>query len=302
MAEFLFTTSSGPSGAPGATIALVARRDQPPCDGVSGAFDAHVLGVHLGAPARVRQRREGRVHEGVFGRGDLTVIPAGWQSTCWTRDRSGFLHVHVPDALVARVAEGIAPPGGRELACLFRFDDPVGRELALSMLHEAETGGDAAAGYVEAAAVVLAARMLRASGLSLRPPPRSGLPLPVLRRAKELLHEGMERNVGVVELADAAGMNVHHFSRMFKRSTGLSPHRYLGQIRVDRAKALLADPGRRIIDVAAEVGFANASHFAAFFRKATGMTPGAYRRASTGTGAGTGARGVTNASSAPRTR
>ncbi|WP_437752548.1 helix-turn-helix domain-containing protein [Sorangium sp. So ce1389] len=296
MTDFRFTTSPGPPGAPWGAVALVVRRDQPPCDGVSGAFDAHVLGVHLGAPARVRQRREDRVHEGVFGRGDLTVIPARWQSTCWTRDRSGFLHVHVPDALVARVAEGIAPSGGREVACLFRFDDALSRELALSMLHEVETGGEAAAGYVEASAVILAARMLRAAGLSVSPAPRSGLPLPVLRRAKELLHEGMERNVGVVELADAAGMNVHHFSRMFKRSTGLSPHRYLGQIRVDRAKALLADPRRRIVDVAAEVGFANASHFAAFFRKATGTTPGAYRRAAAG------ARGVTNASFAPRTR
>ncbi|WP_437670306.1 helix-turn-helix domain-containing protein [Sorangium sp. So ce131] len=300
MGEFRFTTSfTGPDGR-GGDIALVVRRDVAACDGVVGAFDDHVLGVHLGAPARVRQRREDHVHEGVFAHGDLTMIPARWQSTCWTKDRSGFLHVHVPDVLLGRVAEGIAPSGGREAACLFRFDDAVCRELALSMLHEAETGGDAAAGYIEASAVVLAARMLRAAGLAVRPAARSGLSLPVLRRAKELLYEGMDRNVGVVELADAAGMNVHHFSRMFKRSTGLSPHRYLGQIRVEHAKTLLADARRRIVDVAAAVGFANASHFAAFFRKATGMTPGAYRRAVGCAGADE--RDVTNASAAPRTR
>ena len=76
------------------------------------------------------------------------------------------------------------------------------------------------------------------------PTSRPGLPPAVLRRAKEFLHDEMNRNPGVTELSAAVGMNVDHFSRMFKRSTGLAPHQYLGNIRLERAKRLLARDAR----------------------------------------------------------
>jgi AraC family transcriptional regulator len=57
-------------------------------------------------------------------------------------------------------------------------------------------------------------------------------------------------------------MSPYYFSRLFKQSTGLSPHQYLLHQRGERAKHLLADPRRRIADVSQEVGFAAQSHFA----------------------------------------
>ena len=95
----------------------------------------------------------------------------------------------------------------------------------------------------------------------------------VLRRAKEFLHDQMNRNPGVTELSAAVGMNVDHFSRMFKRSTGLAPHQYLGNIRLERAKRLLAEGRASIIEIAYEIGYTNPSQFSAFFRKRTGLSP-----------------------------
>jgi AraC family transcriptional regulator len=65
---------------------------------------------------------------------------------------------------------------------------------------------------------------------------------------------------------------------LFKQSTGLSPHQYLLQQRVRRAKELLAGPRRRIAEVSQELGFANQSHFATSFRVLVGMTPREYQR------------------------
>ena len=83
---------------------------------------------------------------------------------------------------------------------------------------------------------------------------------------------------GITELSTAVGMNVDHFSRMFKRSTGLAPHQYLGNIRLERAKRLLAEGRAPIIEIAYEIGYANPSQFSAFFRKRTGLSPSEFRR------------------------
>ena len=88
----------------------------------------------------------------------------------------------------------------------------------------------------------------------------------------------MTRNPGITELSAAVGMNVDHFSRMFKRSTGLAPHQYLGNIRLERAKRLLAEGRVPIIEIAYEIGYANPSQFSAFFRKRTGLSPSEFRR------------------------
>jgi AraC family transcriptional regulator len=165
-----------------------------------------------------------------------------------------------------------------DLPCLFSFQDPLCRELASSMVVEAEAHGTAARMYVESAAIVLAQRLLSLNNRPIAPVPRPGLAPAVLRRAKEFLHDEMSRNPGVTELSAAVGMNVDHFSRMFKRSTGLAPHQYLGNIRLEHAKRLLAEGSAPIIDIAYEIGYANPSQFSAFFRKRTGLSPTEFRK------------------------
>jgi AraC family transcriptional regulator len=252
----------------------------PPCEGYVRTGAAHLMVMHMSRPARLRQRRDGRLYEGMFSRGDLTLIPAACQTLCWTKEAVDLLHVEIDPAFASTAIEsGLREPSlGPELPCLFRFDDAVCRELALSMLHESKTQGSAARMYLESAATVLALRLHGLAGRALAPAPRAGLPERVLSRAKEFLHEEMARNPGVAELSRLVGMNVHHFSRMFKRSTGLTPHRYLNQVRLERAKRLLANGAMMIIDVALDTGFATPSQFTAFFRKHTGLTPSQYRR------------------------
>jgi AraC family transcriptional regulator len=81
-----------------------------------------------------------------------------------------------------------------------------------------------------------------------------------------------------VELAALVNVSARHFGRLFKASTGLSPHAFMNELRVERARRLLGEGELCVAAVAAEVGFSNPSHFAAFFRRATGEAPGAFRR------------------------
>jgi AraC family transcriptional regulator len=255
---------------------LAVVEDVPPTDGTFFAFAGPVLTLHLGRPLTIRQRREHLSHEWTQTRGDMSLIPGGWRTTVWSEEKTDFLQLELGPEFVRRAAGGSA--NDVEVPCLFSFGDPVCRELTLSMVAEAQEHGPAARMYVQSAAVVLTQRLLSLKGRSVTPAPRPGLPPAVLRRAKEFLHEEMPRNPGINELSAAVGMNVDHFSRLFKRSTGLAPHQYLGNIRLERAKRLLAEGRAQIIEIAYEIGYANPSQFSAFFRKRTGLSPTEFRR------------------------
>ena len=79
-------------------------------------------------------------------------------------------------------------------------------------------------------------------------------------------------------LAARASVSRAHFARRFRQLTGLSPHRYLTQRRIEKAKALLRDTRRDLADIALDVGFGNQSHFTQVFHQLTGKTPSQWRR------------------------
>jgi AraC family transcriptional regulator len=68
-------------------------------------------------------------------------------------------------------------------------------------------------------------------------------------------------------------MSLYHFARLFKRTTGVSPHRFLVQRRIEQARALLAAQTLPIAEIARSVGFRTPSHFATIFRRISGITP-----------------------------
>jgi AraC-like DNA-binding protein len=108
---------------------------------------------------------------------------------------------------------------------------------------------------------------------------RAGLVDRRIRRAVELMHANLERDLPLEEIAAAAFLSPFHFSRLFKKLTGATPHAYLAGLRAARAQVLLADTDLNITQVSARVGYASSSHFTKAFRQATGMTPRAFRAA-----------------------
>ena len=79
-------------------------------------------------------------------------------------------------------------------------------------------------------------------------------------------------------LAADAAMSEVHFRRLFARTFGISPARYIMRARVDRAKVLMADSSYSLADIAEQSGFSSPPYFYRVFRDITGSTPAAYRR------------------------
>jgi AraC family transcriptional regulator len=249
---------------------LLAVSEIPGCEEATATFDGPVLALHLGSPARVYQRRASRRFDTTFHAGQLSLIPASCDTSCSTPDRFSFLHLQWGSRFLAKL-------GARELPNLHFFEDATTRTLLESMLKRATDQGAASRLYLDAAALVLAERMLELAGEGKAPSAR-GLSRRAIAQAEEYFRAHMSANPSMARVAASIGLGVRHFTRSFKRATGVSPHRYFDALRVERARALLARPASRVLDVAFELGFANPSHFAAFFQRATGHTPLEFKR------------------------
>jgi AraC-like DNA-binding protein len=114
----------------------------------------------------------------------------------------------------------------------------------------------------------------------------SELPACRLRRVTQYVQANLQRELRLAELSALVHMSPYHFARLFKRSTGVPPHRFLVGCRIDAARALLAARTAPIAEIAQSVGFRTPSHFTTTFRRVTGMTPSAYRSEAGAAGVG----------------
>ena len=107
---------------------------------------------------------------------------------------------------------------------------------------------------------------------------KGGLGSARLRRIKELVHAKMENDLSLDEMAQSVGLSTAHFARMFRKSTGETPHQFVLRQRVERAKAMLRAPDASVFDVAMTCGFKTPQHFAQVFRDVCGVSPTQYRQ------------------------
>ncbi len=95
------------------------------------------------------------------------------------------------------------------------------------------------------------------------------------------VHEHLGQPLTLAELADLAGLSIWRFATVFRQQVGVSPHRYICRLRVERAQALIRE-GVPAATAASEAGFYDQSHLSRHFKSICGMTPGQYLSASRG--------------------
>lgn len=98
-----------------------------------------------------------------------------------------------------------------------------------------------------------------------------------LRRVIDFIEARLASDISLDDLAAEACLSPFHFSRLFRDATGLSPHRYVTDRRVQAARDKLAFQHSSQVEIALDCGFGSQANFIRVFRKATGLTPGQYR-------------------------
>lgn len=155
----------------------------------------------------------------------------------------------------------------------------IARDMAEELAHE-ETGQvTVVTALVEQLLVHLLRRYSTARRSDELELSRAGLVDRRIRRAVELMHAHLAEDLPLEELAAAAYLSPFHFSRLFKKLTGTTPHAYLAALRTAQARTLLAGTDYSITEIAARVGYTSPSHFTKAFRESTGLTPRAFRAA-----------------------
>ena len=161
------------------------------------------------------------------------------------------------------------------------FNDPALAAVIRAMAREIREGCPNGTLFAESLSVGVALHLCRTRGV--RPSPgreRGKLSAWQWTHVTEVIASGLAADLSLSALAGSIGLSKPHFVRLFRNTAGTSPHRYVVQKRVERARQLIESSSLPLIDVASEVGFASQSHLNRHFRLAFGVTPGAARQRS----------------------
>lgn len=244
--------------------------------------DEHVICLSLAPhPVRLHQIQDGKTYTGLYGKGDFSITPAAAPIFArWDSDDS-FMQIRVADRHIRQVAiETLAGnPDRLELIPEFRNRDAQIEAIAMMLLAELKPDHGVSKLYIDSLANVLAVHLLRQYTVSQPHLPvySGGLPQRPLLQVLDYIQAHLDQNIKLADLAQLLGISQFHFSALFKQSMGISPHQYLLQQRIERAKQLLQQTNKSIMDIALACGFSSHSHLSNQFRQVTGVTPKTYR-------------------------
>lgn len=243
---------------------LTAEHQHLPPSESDGYMDGDLLSVQVGPPSDLRVWRGGREHRIPLRPWNVLLLPAGEPTRLAWTGPSEVLNLLLAPGQAARVQQATV------------LADPVIVHLARALL--AGLGLPPSPGerlFSDGIRDVLRAHLEHRHAPS---PPRVRTLSPVeLERVDSLIEADLTASLSVDDLASQVPMSPAHFARVFKRSTGVTPHAYVLRRRVEAARQLLATTPHGLSHLAHRTGFADASHLARQFRRHLGVTPGAYR-------------------------
>ena len=240
----------------------------------------HVLMTFPTGSQRFERRTGKLVAIGTARPGVVSIIPAGSSSRWDIYQPLNVVQLYLPHTTLERIAREADTAAPGDLLERTAHPDPVTSRLLISAADVLEGNAALDALFRHQMTDLLATRLLaaHAGAPTTFQPTLGGLSPGVLRRAIERLRSDSDADVSLAALASDAGLSRFHFCRAFKHSTGLSPHAWLRQHRLEQAMQMLRDTDASVVSVAAALGYASQTAFAAAFRKLTGETPSDWRR------------------------
>jgi AraC family transcriptional regulator len=251
----------------------------PGCSIPEHEHPTHFLNLLTSDGVRAEWRTNGRSHRALNDAGTIYLLPRGTRDSLKWYGASSRIIVTFDPTFLARAVEETAHLPDVPLQEHWNLHDRQIETLMRAMRTDIDEGCPAGRLYGEQLAAALAVYLVRRYSAVLVPAPSAvgGLPLYRLRRVLEYIDGNLGRDLRLLELATLVGMSAHHFSALFRASTGAPPHRYVMRQRLEKAKHLLKRSRLSVLEIALQTGFGDQTHFAKTFKRATGETPSAYR-------------------------
>ena len=217
-----------------------------------------------------------------FPNGAMSFVDLALDPTAYPENVSNSFSFLLPRATFDRLAERHDADRIVELAVRpgVAANDPIVLHLGNCLKPAIERLGCASDQFVDRVTAALHIHFARAYGGMQFPRPlvTGGLTPWQLRLARDTINAHLEGELSWEQLAHECSLSVTHFAKAFARSTGISPHRWLMQRRVDVAKDLMLTTDSSLVEISLKCGFSDQSHFTRVFAEATGETPGRWRQ------------------------
>ena len=258
----------------------IAHWKHDPLHDVVEPMTNHVIMAYNGSVQRMERRSGRSAVVGTFRPGVVIIIPEGSSSRWDIPKPVDVVQLYLPHASLKRVADeaDIAAP----INLMERTAEPDAITSRLLLSAAGSVSGNEALDTLFRQQLIdlLATRLLAAhtGSPAAVQPIRGGLAPKALQRAIERLRSDRDADVSLTALASEAGLSRFHFCRAFKESTGLSPHAWLRQLRLEQAMNMLRDTDASVVSVAVALGYSSQTAFTAAFHKLTGETPSDWRR------------------------
>ena len=235
--------------------------------------------VIMGEPALLEWSSRGKSVSKTITPGEVSILPAHQPYSARLRAAGGSLIVSLDQKALACAAAEQGGMGQVEPDWAHGIDDALLRELALALRAEMRQA-EANPSYVQSLVSALASHVVRRySRDRLRVAERrGGLALPALRRAIRFIQDHLAEDISLERLAAAEELSACHFARMFKQAAGMSPHQYILNCRLARARQLLLNRSITLAETALQSGFCDQGHMTRVFRQFLGTTPASYAR------------------------
>src|ERR1700732_4061461 len=188
------------------------------------------------------------------------------------------LQLGIADAALMACSDGAY--GEVELRPSRKFAEPRLSAMGAAVHAEMVAGFPSGRLFLDSVEQAMAVTLVNGHAVRHRPVQiyRGGLGSARLRRIKELVYAKLEDDLSLDEMAQSVGLSTAHFARMFRKSTGETPHQFVLRQRLERAKTMLRAADARVLDVAVACGFKTQQHFAQVFRHVRGTSPTEYRQ------------------------
>ena len=239
------------------------------------SLEQFVITINLGQSVQVERILGRHLQTGLMFTGAVGLCPMHTsQAIRWDRD-ANFLLLNLEPELLTRNAVELLHTERYEMLPHLITQDALIHQIGLGLKAQLKTNGSDSHLYAESAATFLAVHLLQnytTRKSSIREY-EGGLPQKKLKQAIDYIQEHLAQQISLNELANDLGISRYYFCRLFKQSTGLSPHQYVIQQRVERAKQLLLQGKMSIVDIAQACGFTHQSHLNRHFKRLTGVSP-----------------------------
>lgn len=255
-----------------------------PFQGVFQSSRDHLLVLHRDGPVQLESLCDRAIGRRVVPAGGIHMISPGAEFGINLSGPIETVHVYVRRAVIEEVGLEMVDgdPANIEIPSNIIDCDKALHALIDASAFAVEDESLGSSMFADYLSRTIAAQLIRSySKAKLKSGGRaaSGTSMsPTLSQAVEYMTANIDSAINLCDIAQATSRSPSHLARMFRSELGMPPHRYLINLRVDKARRLLEKTSMSIAEIAYECGFAHQEHLTRLFRRHCGTTPAVYRR------------------------